>query len=480
MFIFLPASLNVNPETYPRQNFYTDVHNYIRFKTPVFELAEILSSESSPLMRLERHAAAAREADETAVIYEAKLLSCVLRRALRRFLYKVDELSAVLCGDQSTIEVQSSLESTIRQTIDGTLELISRYRNVQKALPEVRPLQDKTRASLRLIDEYISLSIEQFFRKVAAGMERLPRTAIYANLRKSLMAEVIREEKYRKERQLKSVLSPTGENEEYILRVGFLKKFCMNILFLAARREQGRQGWEEVLFALAAGLAMAFATAVAIWAQARFTQVSLNFFLIAVSGYMMKDRIKEGLRRILSTYAARRLFDRSTVITDPVTKRRLGLCKEKVDYTPLGQVPEKLTRLRQTDDFVTASRGELAETIIRYQKRITLHSDELPRIREGITGVTDIIRFNVDHILRDMDDPEYALEYIDLDDLTVAQIRAAKSYEVDVALRFDVEDAGGRSDTCQLVRLVLDRNGIKRLQRFDPPGFSKTAVTPIA
>jgi hypothetical protein len=200
--------------------------------------------------------------------------------------------------------------------------------------------------------------------------------------------------------------------------------------------------------------------------------------LIVVVGYMMKDRIKEGLRRILATYAARHLFDRATVITDPVTKHRLGLCKEKVDYVEIRRVPDELLKLRESDDVVTVSQGELSEIIIRYQKRIILNSAELPRIREGMSGVTDIIRINVDHLLRDMDDPEFALEYIDIEDLTVGQIKAAKSYAVDVALRFEVGERGIRSTTSQLVRLVLDRNGIKRLERFDAAGTPEEA--PVA
>jgi hypothetical protein len=269
------------------------------------------------------------------------------------------------------------------------------------------------------------------------------------------------------------VLSPTGDNEEYIFRIGFLKKFCMNILFLAARRKQTRQGWEEVLFAIAAGLAMAFATAVAFWAQARFTQVSLNFFLIVVVGYMVKDRIKEGLRRIFTTFASKHLYDRMAEILDPVTKKCLGTLEERVDYGRTVKVPEEIAALRRQDDFITVSQGELSETVIRYQKEIVLDAELLPRTQRGLAGVTDIIRFNVERFLRDMDDPEQALEYVDLEDFSVGRVRAAKSYQVDLAFRFTTDEADQEKVSVQMVRLVLDRNGIKRMQRFVPeqPGM---------
>jgi hypothetical protein len=477
-YLFLPASLNIDAETYPRAAFYADIHNYIRLKTPVMGLAEILSSEDSPLVRLEAMVAAAKTTAVTPktpaeLVYQAKLLSCVFRGALRRIVHSFnDEVRA--CAEVPSAG-SAPLSALIDGAIGGVTTLVERFRALVTDLAAFSWLDEKSRASLRLVDEYISLSIEQFFRKAVADMDRLPRAGGFVEVRRALMALVLREEAYRKANQLRSLISPTGDNEEYMHRIGFLKKFCMNILFLAARREQKGFGMEEVLFAIAAGLAMAFATAVAFWAQARFTQVSLNFFLILVVGYMMKDRIKEGLRKIFVDYASRHLYDRSTRITDPVTHRVLGKCREKVDYGIASRVPEEILKLRRTDDFVTVSQGELSETVIRYQKQIVLNSDLLPRRQSGITGVTDIIRLNVERLLRDMDDPEYALEYVDLEDFSVGRVKAAKRYQVDLAFRFTVDDADQKKVSLQLVRLVLDRNGIKRMLRFHSEAQSPSA-----
>ena len=45
----------------------------------------------------------------------------------------------------------------------------------------------------------MSLTVEQYFRKAVADMDALPRSGVYIELRKALMAQVIREETYRKE-----------------------------------------------------------------------------------------------------------------------------------------------------------------------------------------------------------------------------------------------------------------------------------------
>jgi hypothetical protein len=90
-----------------------------------------------------------------------------------------------------------------------------------------------------------------------------------------------------------------------------------------------------------------------------------------------------------------------------------------------------------------------------------------------ISGVTDIIRLNVHQLLHDMDDPEQAIDYIDLGDYSVEKVKAIKSYRVDVAFRFAVDDGDHKHTAMRVVRLVLDRNGIKRMIEL---GASNTAI----
>jgi len=57
-----------------------------------------------------------------------------------------------------------------------------------------------------------------------------------------------------------------------------------------------------------------------------------------------------------------------------------------------------------------------------------------------------------------------------------------KSYQVDMAFRFTVDDADGRKVSTQLVRLVMDRNGIKRMVQFEGgrPAGGPTQVRSVA
>ncbi|MER2563550.1 MAG: hypothetical protein ABTQ32_22670 [Myxococcaceae bacterium] len=473
---FVPRALNITADTYPREDFYADLHNYVRFKTPVLSFEELLTGDHSPLVQLEQRVTFGVLGPEREVVYDAKMLGCVLRGALRRFAKGMKDHCGRLSAGTEAIAGEE-LQRLGRRSIDATQKILQRFRTTTAVLAEKYTLTDKSLASLRLVDEYLSLLVEHFFRRIVVQMDSMPRTGVYSDLRREMMDVVISDESYRKQRGYASVIAPDSDNEEYTHRIGFLKKFCMNILFLEVQRSSPRKAWEEVLFALAAGLAMAFALGVGLFAQNRYPQVSFNFFVIAVIGYMLKDRIKEGLRRLAASYAGKYLYERETRILDPVTHDDVGICREKIDFSP--PVDPEVQKLRAQDDLITAAQGELPESVIRYRKKIVLESEMLPRIADGIvSGVTDIIRVNVDRMLHDMDDPDYTLDYVDLEDFSVEKLRASKAYRVDVAFRFSVDDGKHQHTTVKLVRLVLDRNGIKRMSEISTSG-SKVMVPSI-
>lgn len=472
--LFLPRSLNIDAETWSREQFYADLHNYVRLKTPVLAFDEILTGSHSPLVQLEQRLPLGLMGPVSEVVYDAKMLACITRGALRRFSRGMErECKHLLRGADAEkcapTDSPDHLMALARESLGATQQILQRFRSTSAQLAEKYELGERAEAALRLVDEYLSLTVEQFFRRIVVKMESMPRSGVYVALRRELMDVVIADESYRRAKGLPSVLTADGDNEEYSHRLGFLKKFCMNILFLRVQRSSKRKAWEEVLFAAAAGGSMAFALGVGLFAQSRYPQASFNFFLLAVVGYMFKDRLKEALRRILSTYMGKFLYERTTRIVDPVTQDNVGVCREKIDYGLAVTVPPEIARLRAQDDLITVAQSELTEMVIRYRKTIALDSEMLPRIADGIvSGVTDIIRLNIDRLLHDMDDPEYALDYVDLEDFSVGKLQMAKSYRVDVAFRFAVDDGRHQRTTVRLVRLVLDRNGIKRMTDLAP------------
>lgn len=459
-WLFIPKGLFIDRDSWPKESFYQDLHNSVRLKTPKLSFVELRTGAHSPLVQIEERLLLGLNGSEQELVYDAKMLSCVLRAALRRFAKGVRA-----CCDESR---PSDLAQQIRETLEATPDIGARYRRAVAALVGKYGLSERTRTALRLIDEYVSLVSEQFYRRALVHMKALPHEPHVDELRKQLLEQIVKGEEYRKAHGMSSLLQPGTDNEEYTHRLGFLKRFCMNILFLSVQRTT-RHAWEESLFALAAGGAMAFALAVGLFAQSRYPQASFNFFIVAVLGYMVKDRIKDRLRRVLSSIAGLFLYERATRITDPLTEENVGVCKEKVEFGTVALAPPEVIALRTKDDLARVAIDEQWETVIRYRKTVALESEVLPQLGDGIvSGLTDLIRLNVERLTRDMADPEVQVDYFALADLSVEEMRAAKTYFVDIAFRFSVDDADVKDSKLRLVRLVLDRNGIKRLVELTP------------
>ncbi|MBK9071685.1 MAG: hypothetical protein IPL79_11885 [Myxococcales bacterium] len=483
--LFIPRSLNVDEITWPREMFYRDLHNYVRLKTPSMAMDEIISKPASPLRQLEanpyfgdlphrrddfdaQHPDKLFEAQVAEMIYDAKMLGCVFRGALRGASRSLKR--AVRAADAE------AAGRIVDQTMAAVDDVSRRFRALvaAQAVPagegaaseRFAHSQQRVATALRLVDEYMSLNIEEYLRRMVVHLANLPTQATIDDQRRKLMDMIVADEAHRKAQDLTSIIEPLGDNEEYTHRLSLLKKFCQNILFLRVQRTQHRKAWEEVFFAVAAGAAMAVALSITLAAHAQFQQVSFNFFLVAIVAYILRDRIKDGLRNFLYRHAGKYLYERSTRILDPLTHEVVGACQERVDYGADVKVPPVVRKLRSQDALVLAVQAELEESVIRYRKVIKLNSEILPRLGDGMTtGITDIIRLNVDRLLYDMDDPEYIIDYVDMEELTVERLRAAKSYRVDVAFRFAVNDGTSHVRATRLVQLVIDRNGIKRMHQ---------------
>ena len=53
-YLFIPNNLGINNHTYKRDDFYNDIHSYIRFKTPDIPLKNIVDNQESPYKKLKK------------------------------------------------------------------------------------------------------------------------------------------------------------------------------------------------------------------------------------------------------------------------------------------------------------------------------------------------------------------------------------------------------------------------------------------
>jgi hypothetical protein len=449
MYVCVPANLNVGPETTPTSSWYADIHNYVRLKTPIMSWPELETMPSSPLVRATEELASVRSGgDPSTFVYECKMYASVFRHALRDLAEEVER--------EHDLERVAEI---VHAAVDGAQRVEAAFR---KLAPETEKVGESARAAYRLADEYTSISVEQMMRRIIVAVDRRTHGQEGDDLKVRCLQMILDEESYRRERQYPAILDPRSDNEPYIYRAGLLKKYCSSALFLQIHRRKTRKTWQEIFFAIAAGIAMVFASLVALWGQKHFAPGSTRILLLVIVGYMFKDRIKEAGRAFFSRYLEKRFFDRKVVIDDPAGGT-LGVLREKIDYHRPEDLPTDVREIRRrgVDRTALVAEEELPQTCLHYKKEIVLDSRKLLGRRSG-GGLTDIVRFHIARLLHDMDEPDQEIEYVDAETRRLDPIRAAKVYHVDVVFRFVSKN---EPPATTLMRLILDRRGIKRIER---------------
>jgi hypothetical protein len=182
---------------------------------------------------------------------------------------------------------------------------------------------------------------------------------------------------------------------------------------------------------------------------------------------MFKDRMKEFGRALFTNYLQNALYDRRIIIRTQDGKHKLGVMKEKMAFVQEKEVPASVLRERGRDPFTTLDNDGQGENIICYSKDIVLYTHVFQRIFADfpdITGINDIIRYDIWAYLRKMDDPVQMRYSLENDQL--CPVPAHKVYHLNLISRYKSLDPE-KAKMNRHIRLVLNREGIKRVEH-DP------------
>lgn len=419
MWVFVPASLDINPETYTKKAFYRYFKSNIRLITPRFDLGEIVEGDALPLNSLLN---AGGDYD-----YQLKMFVSIVKSSVREAYLAMARTAPGPARRESCLDFISRLSA-----------ILARY---QALNPESR-----WEEAYRLCGEFLcNVSAEAVFKVMRMGECRSELSALLGEI------SAIRA----KRGYITVVPGDPESNREYIFRHGVVKKYSEEQLYLSVPKTRDGFLAEQAYYSVAAGMAMLFATVVA-WAfQRQFGNLTWPLFLALIISYMLKDRIKELMRFYFSHRVGSKYFDNKAEIRH--RNRTIGIMKEGMDFVKRSKVPREVRELRERK--VDSGYIGLAEdeSVMLYREMVKIDRKALAEVSTyRHEGINDIIRLQVQGFLRKADNPVKKVGYLEPDG-NIAMIPCEKDYFMNIVLQY--KEGGKECYKC--FRIMMNRDGIK-------------------
>ncbi|MBI9100717.1 MAG: hypothetical protein JEY91_19755 [Spirochaetaceae bacterium] len=326
-------------------------------------------------------------------------------------------------------------------------------------------IHEDLRIALNWADESISIVTENGFIRLLDHCRLIPGF----NEITLLLADFINEETdYRVSMDYKyqyNKMNPLcGETMAY--RESILKKWSQSSMYMNNENSHTPRRISHMIAGIAAGLAMGFALFIAIYAESYFPRNSTWWILIIVVSYIFKDRIKEILRNSFGNMLPRLTSDQQSNLFDPALRNKVGKSSGTINFVNLLSVPDAVKELRykRPNPF----RKILPENdIIHYKRLIKFKSKALKKNHSRLEAITEIIRFQIEDWLKEMDDSQDFLYR--LENNVKCRIPGGRVYRVHLIVGL-LDINFEREERLFHYRIILNKSGIMRIEKvtFQP------------
>lgn len=438
-WIFIPGSLDIDPQTYGKDQFYRDIKSNFRLKTPSFRLDELSEGSAVPLeslkFALNKLLAEPSENNEASFEYHIKMFAAIYKSALRDF---------------SRAIIRTKEEADVERMAIAMVEHSSHILNSYRAL--MSELKDSN------FREYFLLGDEFISRQTDLRCFRLLRNLKFSedSRAKQMIIELLfSERRYKKSMGFETFsVDEAQKNSRLIFRYGMLKKYVESELYIPLKKKRDGFAIEQVYYSLAAGLAMIFATGVAWIFQVHYGNITMPLFVALVVSYMLKDRIKDLMRYYFAHKSLNRYFDHKAEVR--IGKQKVGIIKESVNFVTENQTLQEIVDLRLLDTDVPHENRIFEERILLYRKSLELRHDKLQSgAGYSVDGINEIFRLHIRRFTLKMDDPEVIAE-AQAPDSESDIVEAQKYYKLHIIMQLQEDNTISYQKFC----LIMTRDGI--------------------
>ncbi len=442
-YFFFPASLDVTENRFSKKDIYQDLQRFFRLKASTQFLHDLHGAGENYLQDLSQ-LLSQKQIQPSKILAKLKITLCAYESSLRKRRRLV--IKTLKKDNFTTTFTEFKLQLTT---------YAEKFRNLQSEIKD--PIINE---HFKLCDEYLSYLIRSNTLKLIKLLDS--RGSHYANHRQELVKIVRQEYQYAQQHSF-PLPQEKNNNRTYIYRIkGILKKNIWNVLYLNIRRKDDTTLFTQILYGIAAGMSMIFATLVAFYAQQKFGNYSTPLFVALVVGYMFKDRIKELLREFLVKLFSSKLYDHKTTLFSH-DQHPLGTLKENILFLHKHHLPEQILKARNTNRQEQLFRTDQQdESVILYQKRVKLFNQKFYNTYNELVadGIKDILRFNLFPFTTIMDNPTHYALSLGKDE-QIKKIACLRSYQMSILIHYKSEE----DEHIERYRVVLTRDGIVNIEK---------------
>lgn len=445
-WIFVPNSLDINPENYGKKQFYRDIKSNVRLITPVYLLRDIAQDNSLPLVSLRRalENIVNNPVQEQLDTYEyhLKMFAAIFKSAFR---------------DQAAhLRTARSLESAgylVDDFVGGARLVLKKFRELYRII-DVPTVPEKTRSYFRLCDEFMSHVVELRTIRIIRMIDDSINSGTYASIRREFMNLISEERAYKVSMGYGVVNNAPGHDRQLVYHHGMLKKFIESELYIRLEKKKDGVAIEQIYYSIAAGVAMIFATAVAWHTQVRYGNITWPLFIVLVVSYMLKDRIKDLLRYYFAHRLGNKYYDKKASIT--IGKHRVGEIKEGFDFISETKTPSEVKALREKASSVEEESRIFEEKVLLYRKHVTIDDVALAENADyPMRGINEIMRLHLTRFTHKMDNPEVPVDTVDAQG-NLMSLKIQKLYYVNII--FQLQHDGNME--YHHFRIAMTRDGV--------------------
>ncbi len=458
-YFFIPSSLQINRDSYSKEQFFSDINNRIRFKTPKMSIEGILDelNELSPMTTILK---------SMKVIEYGKFSSDIITKIQRELCLLADIIKVSLRDQFNYIQNNyNELKKPyhIPDLINNNIESIKKLQRKLELMGNrflMAQIPIKLRESFQFAGEYISLQIEKWLTRLLKAFE----DKVNQEIKISIIELIEKEQEHREHLKSALIILENNNNETFSYQEGIMKKYVQSVLYLEKKKKDPKSQSLEIFYSIAAGVAMFFSLFFGFLILSFLPKYSIPFIIATVVIYMLKDRIKDNIRGVSQKAVGSMFPDQRIDFVDGFNKEKIGKSKEIVNFKNKDKIPPEILRIRRSSNISSIEERGKPEEVILYEKKITLFNNKIKQFHTRRKNISDVIRFNVRGFLRYADDPIQFLSKWNSDKKKIENIPVSKVYHLNLILKL-TSFKGKKVNKIyyKKFRVILDQQGIKRV-----------------